>query len=112
MIVTSGKTQQNQVKQIVLDTLSKLDVKVLKILLFGSRARNDFQEDSDWDLLIILKNQATRDEKNDISYQIRRALAKLLISSDVIVRSQSEINKYTRRVNSVTKTAIEEGIPL
>jgi hypothetical protein len=95
MIVTSGKTQQNQVKQVVLDTLSKLDVKVLKI-----------------HLLIILKNQATRDEKNDISYQIRRALAKLLISSDVIVRSQSEINKYTRRVNSVTKTAIEEGVPL
>lgn len=26
-----------------------------KIILFGSRARNDAQEDSDWDLLILIE---------------------------------------------------------
>ena len=95
-----------------MDTLSKLDVKVLKILLFGSRARCDFQEDSDWDLLIILKNQATRDEKNDISFQIRRSLAKKHIPCDIIIRSESEIESLKKRVNSVTKTVLEEGVPL
>jgi uncharacterized protein len=93
-----------------LDILSKLDVKVLKILLFGSRARNDFQEDSDWDLHIILKNQATRDEKNDISYQIRRSLAKKHIPCDIIIRSESELESFKMHVNSVTKTALEEGV--
>ncbi len=33
-----------------------------KIILFGSRARNDAREDSDWDLLIILDK-----EKRDVS---------------------------------------------
>ncbi len=110
MIVTSGKTQQNQVKQIVLDTLSKLDVKVLKILLFGSRARNDFNQDSDWDFLIIVPQDLTRNEKHDISYQIRRILAKKHIPSDIIIRSESEIESLKKRVNSVTKTALEEGV--
>ena len=93
-----------------MDTLSKLDVKVLKILLFGSRARIDFQEDSDCDLLIILKNQATRDEKNDISFQIRRSLAKKHIPCDIIIRSEAELESFKKRVNSVTKTALEEGV--
>lgn len=112
MIVTSGKTQQNQVKQIVLDTLSKLDVKVLKILLFGSRARNEFNQDSDWDLLIILKQNISREVKIEISFQIGMALAKKDITSDIIIRSQAEVKKFMKRVNSVTKTAIKEGVPL
>ncbi|MCC8155211.1 MAG: nucleotidyltransferase domain-containing protein, partial [Tannerellaceae bacterium] len=37
-----------------------------KLILFGSRARNDAKEDSDWDLLIIL-NKAQRDF-NDLLY--------------------------------------------
>ena len=112
MIVTSGKTQQNQVKQIVLDTLSKLDVKVLKILLFGSRARNEFNQDSDWDLLIILKQNISREDKIEISFQIGMALAKKDITSDIIIRSRAEVKKFMKRVNSVTKTAIKEGVPL
>jgi predicted nucleotidyltransferase len=50
-----GKSTISLVKMREYASKAILDVKVLKILLFGSRARNDFQEDSDWDLLIILK---------------------------------------------------------
>jgi len=28
-----------------------------KLILFGSRARGDFSEDSDWDLLVLLKGK-------------------------------------------------------
>jgi predicted nucleotidyltransferase len=77
--------QQNEIKQIVMNVLSNQNITASKIILFGSRARNDFNKDSDW-------------EKH--------------IASDIIIRSQSEIKKFTKRVNSVTKTAIEEGIPL
>jgi len=77
--------QQNEIKQIVMNVLTNQNITVSKIILFGSRVRNDFNKDSDW-------------ERH--------------IASDIIIRSQSEIQKFTKRINSVTKTAIKEGIPL
>jgi predicted nucleotidyltransferase len=36
------------------------------IILFGSRARDNFHKDSDWDFLILTKMNATRNLKNKI----------------------------------------------
>ena len=38
-----------------------------RIFLFGSRARDDFRDDSDWDFLILTEKQITQDFKNKIS---------------------------------------------
>jgi uncharacterized protein len=38
-----------------------------KIFLFGSRARDDYRVDSDWDFLILTEKQITQDLKNKIS---------------------------------------------
>lgn len=38
-----------------------------KIFLFGSRARDDNREDSDWDFLILTEKKVTQDLKNNIS---------------------------------------------
>jgi len=42
------------IKRVVLEEAGKLGVKVEKIILFGSRARGDYREDSDWDILVIV----------------------------------------------------------
>ena len=52
----------NQVKQ----RIHGIDPKA-KIFLFGSRARNDYKDDSDWDFLILTEKLITRDLKNKIS---------------------------------------------
>lgn len=36
-----------------------------KLILFGSRARGDFNEDSDWDLLVLLKEKKSFNESFD-----------------------------------------------
>jgi predicted nucleotidyltransferase len=41
--------------QIIKEELEKRGIKVLKIILFGSRAREDYQEDSDWIYLLLLR---------------------------------------------------------
>ena len=52
--------------------LNKIKTQVLKedenasLILFGSRARGDFREDSDWDLLILTSK--------DLGYQVKRKL--------------------------------------
>ena len=47
-------------KDIILSSIQALGAKVLpegaRLVLFGSQARNDAREDSDWDLLILLND--------------------------------------------------------
>jgi predicted nucleotidyltransferase len=38
-----------------------------KVILFGSRARDDYHKDSDWDFLILTRLIVTQDLKNKIS---------------------------------------------
>lgn len=101
---------RDEIKSIISDILQSFNFPNAKIVLFGSRARNDFNHDSDWDLLIILKQNISREDKIEISFQIGMALAKKDITSDIIIRSQAEVKKFMKRVNSVTKTALEEGV--
>lgn len=43
-----------------------------KVVLFGSRARGDARDDSDWDILIILdKTKLEADDYDNISYPLR-----------------------------------------
>jgi len=53
----------------VKNRIKKIDPKV-RILLFGSRARNDASEDSDWDFLILTKLDVNRELKNKISDEL------------------------------------------
>lgn len=63
------KVSREYILQAVKQTLH-LVVPNAKIILFGSRARNDAQEDSDWDLLILIeKDRILNDDfdKNSLS---------------------------------------------
>lgn len=43
-----------------------------RILLFGSRARGDAREDSDWDVLVLLdKDRIKLEDIDDVSYPLR-----------------------------------------
>ena len=44
----------SKVKKIILQVMKKYEYQA--IILFGSRARQDYKEQSDYDLLIIMKN--------------------------------------------------------
>jgi len=81
-----------------------------KIILFGSRARNDFVAESDYDLLIILNDKLSFQDKRKISSLIRKVFAKKLIDADVIVKTTEEINYFKDKTGSVVKNALEEGI--
>ncbi|MBR1774329.1 MAG: nucleotidyltransferase domain-containing protein [Bacteroidales bacterium] len=54
-----------------------------KAILFGSRARGDNRDDSDWDLLVILnKDKLTWEDKNKISdafYDLELQTGQLMI---------------------------------
>lgn len=96
------------IKNIITDTIPNLHPD--KIILFGSRARNDFVAESDYDLLIILNDHISQQDKREASSLIRKAFAKKLIDVDIIIKAKNEINYYRDKIGSIVKNALEEGI--
>mgnify|MGYP000075143061 FL=1 len=45
----------HKIKQIIIRVLEKENFSCEEVILVGSRARKDFREDSDWDILVIVK---------------------------------------------------------
>ena len=54
-----------------------------EVLLFGSRARKDDRSDSDYDILLVTKNNLIPKEKLLLRTKIRKALLSLGIRSDI-----------------------------
>ncbi|MEB3861608.1 MAG: nucleotidyltransferase domain-containing protein [Desulfurococcales archaeon] len=43
-----------EIKRVIMEEAGKLGVRVEKVILFGSRARGEAREDSDWDILVVI----------------------------------------------------------
>ena len=55
--------------KLVKQEVIKIDPKA-EVILFGSRARGDFRQDSDWDFLVLLERPLTPDLKGFILDQL------------------------------------------
>ncbi len=83
-----------------------------EIILFGSRARGDYSEKSDYDILIVMKNNLTIREKMELSSILRKKLAKEEIDADIVIKSKEELNYYRTKIGSVVREVLKEGIRL
>ena len=83
-----------------------------KIILFGSRARGDFTEESDYDILIIMKKNIAIKEKIKLSSHLRREFAKKEIDVDIIIKSIEDINYYKDKIGNIVRIALKEGVVL
>ena len=100
------------IKEQITKSLDEMGVSVESIILFGSRARGDYNEDSDYDILIVTRETFPFKEKMKISGEIRKRLVKLRISSDIIIKSNDEIDYFRDKIGCVTREALREGIVL
>jgi len=79
------------IKEAILNVAKEYNVEIDKIILFGSRARGDYREDSDWDILIITKEKLDKEELEDFSYKVSLKLIDLLDKPiDVLIISKEE----------------------
>lgn len=100
------------IKDNILLALEEQQVEAKDIILFGSRARKDHKINSDWDILVVLGKKVSRERRIDITHTIGKRLAEDYIPSDVLVRSEEEIEERKNIVGSVIKRAIKEGISI
>jgi predicted nucleotidyltransferase len=99
----------NEIKRIIIEELEKENIKVHKIILFGSRARGDFKEDSDWDILVVVDRKLSFCKKWDIIDRIKLKLARNKIPNDTILKSHLELFENKNNIGSVVYYAIREG---
>ena len=100
------------IKEAVLEGVTLHGVTPVQILLFGSRSRGDEDQYSDYDILVVVKEDIEPQIERLISRHIRRILAKKLIPVDVLVRSEKHVQHYKNAIGSVIKLALEEGVPI
>jgi len=78
----------------------------LAIILFGSRARNDHQPNSDVDLLVVLPHVA---DKRLSAITIGDSLGHVPIAKDVIVTTPQEISEENNINGALINRAMREG---
>jgi len=64
--------------------------------LFGSRARGDYREDSDWDTLIVTKKKLDNRLEDVFWMEVERRLVYLDIVLEILIVSRDEFEKYKR----------------
>ncbi|RIK08026.1 MAG: DNA polymerase III subunit beta [Acidobacteria bacterium] len=79
----------------------------LRVYLFGSMARGDHGPDSDFDILLVVRDDA--DPEHRRSRLAYRALWETGIAADVIVVTESYFESRRRVATSLPATVLREG---
>ena len=77
-----------------------------QIILFGSYARGSANPDSDVDLLVVMKNVKSKRAKQ---VEMRSALHDIHLPKDIIVVTESELERYRNTVGTIVRPALREG---
>ena len=84
-----------------------------KVILFGSRAKGIYTEESDFDLLIITEANLTEKEKLNTRSKIKKLLIKSLRKPfDVLLNLKQEVEIKKELPGHIVQFALNEGIEL
>ena len=102
-----------EIKRIIIEEAGKLGIKVDRVILFGSRARGDYREDSDWDILVVVGGGLDWRTKRRLSSRVRvRSLKSLGISLDIIITTRDRWMAYQEQLGHLYYRVRREGIPV
>lgn len=90
---------------------SQLGDRLVKMVVFGSRARGDFDAESDTDIAIIVR-ELSRELKYQIFDTVAEIEMKFIIPLSVIVFSENEFERLKKRERRIALDIEKEGIPL
>jgi predicted nucleotidyltransferase len=83
--------------------------RIEQIILFGSRARDDWEELSDYDLLVIVPDAGYY---RGLAVDLRRELAAIPVAKDLVVAARSTMLKQADIPGTIYYEAAHEGLTL
>ena len=81
----------------------------VKVVLFGSRARGDFDAESDYDVLVVLSDEAKLKMERE---KLKSAMMKLPVRVQVLVKQWSEYEAMSGVTVGLWRNISEEGVVL
>ena len=102
----------SDIKQKIEKIMREKNVILHDMLLFGSRAKGESGDLSDYDLLIIIRDSLDDAKKMELAGLLRARLAAVDtdIDADIIIKSVSEIETSKEFIGGVVRAALKEGI--
>ena len=103
-----------QLKEIISSSLKSMGLNLEELILFGSRARSNFMDESDWDILVVVRESILPEERKDVWYGVYRKLHEKFRDSsfDVIIKSKRDFEYEGKIPNTISNEAKLEGIRL
>jgi predicted nucleotidyltransferase len=99
-------------KTIINEEIEKAGYKVDRIILFGSRARGDYKEGSDWDFFVLIDKNIFKEDLKIILRNIRRRMAVNSISNDIVIKSKETYKNQINDVGFLSYYVNKEGVSL
>ncbi|MCG2727071.1 MAG: nucleotidyltransferase domain-containing protein, partial [Candidatus Methanoperedenaceae archaeon] len=103
---------KNEILEKLKSILNEMNLKYSKILLFGSRARGNFREESDWDFLIVLKKPLDVKTKKELWFDIYKKLHEFypFISFDIVLKDAESFEEEKTIANTISNEVYLEGV--
>ena len=95
----------SQLQQIIDKIVACIDP--VKIYLFGSRAKGDSRDDSDYDIAVIYDGELS---KRDVKLTIRKVFGLPDFSMDLFVLTSDELRRFNRIANTLEREITENGV--
>jgi predicted nucleotidyltransferase len=92
--------------------LSNKGILVEQIYLFGSRARGTAHPDSDWDIYVLVNRDLDFAERQLLTTEIKRELARERIPNDVLLKSNKQFHASKSYPGHIAYAVAREGVPL
>jgi predicted nucleotidyltransferase len=99
------KTPDSRLLEEIVDRITGA-VRPLRIILFGSAAREEMSRNSDLDILIVMPEGTHR---RQTSREVLKALRGIGMSKDVIIVTERDVAEHRSNPSLVLKPALEEG---
>ncbi|MFZ5821558.1 MAG: nucleotidyltransferase domain-containing protein [Chloroflexota bacterium] len=77
-----------------------------RVLLFGSSVRGEFTQDSDLDVLVIVRGPVHR---RQLAQKINRNLHGVGVPVDIVVATEEDVAQYGDKPGSILRPALLEG---
>ncbi|MEA1992786.1 MAG: nucleotidyltransferase domain-containing protein [Euryarchaeota archaeon] len=92
--------------------LDEMEVEYSEVILFGSRAQEESEKDSDWDFLVILKRSASSEAKKKLWVKIYKKFHECFpfTSVDIILKDADSFEKEKTVANTTSNEVYLEGV--